>query len=61
MFKELMTNSSLLDLPVLVMLLFIGVFCGVIAWVYSKKRRGHYQSMSMMPLEDGDEREENLR
>jgi cbb3-type cytochrome oxidase subunit 3 len=52
MFEKLFSPSGLLDLPVVVMLAFFAVFLGVVAFVFARRRRGHYDEMARMPLND---------
>ncbi len=52
MFENLFSASTLLTVPVLVMLGFFAVFVGVVVWVFSRRRRTHYDEMSRMPLDD---------
>lgn len=52
MFQNLFSVSTLLDLPVVVMLGFIAVFLGVVAWVLTRRRSAHYDEMARLPLED---------
>jgi hypothetical protein len=52
MFQELFKHSQLLDLPILSMVLFMATFALVIAWVFAKRRKVHYESLSLLPIED---------
>ena len=52
MFQNLFSASTLLDLPVVVMLGFIAVFLGVVVWVMARRRTGHYDEMARLPLDD---------
>ena len=52
MFKDLFSDSLLLDLPVVSMLGFFAVFVGVCIWVSARKRGAHYDRMSQLPLDE---------
>ena len=51
MFTEFLQSSSILDLPVLAMLFFIGVFAAVLARALSKRRSADYARMARLPLD----------
>ena len=51
MFEKLFEGSRIMTLPVLSMLLFIAVFCGVLLWVLRGRKREHWERMSRLPLE----------
>ncbi len=55
MFKHLFQASDLLDVPVLVMLFFLGVFGAVLFRVLSRRRQSHYRAMARLPLELGED------
>ncbi len=55
MFSELMKSSHLLDLPLIGMFLFIGVFVGTLIWVLRKSQGERYASMSQLPLSHDSE------
>ena len=52
MFQELFKESSLLDLPVVVLVAFFATFVGVVLWVTARKRGDRYDQLSRMPLDD---------
>jgi len=52
MFKDLFTNASLLDLPVVAMLGFLFVFLASVWCVTRKHRSNHYDAMSRLPLDE---------
>ncbi len=56
MYRELMSHSTLLALPILALVLFIAVFTGIVIRTY-RKRAGDYDDLAQLPLgtEDGDE------
>lgn len=54
MWKDLFSTAAMLDLPLVVMFFFMGVFFVVLARVFSKKRRPHYDHMSRLPLDESE-------
>ena len=51
MLKELFGSSTLLDVPVFVMLFFMLIFVVVLARVASRRRSPHYRAMAQLPLD----------
>lgn len=41
-----------LDLTLLAMLLFLGVYLGWCGWAFSRKRKRNFDELSHLPLED---------
>lgn len=56
MYRELMTHSTLLALPLLALFLFIAVFTAIVVRTY-RKRAAHYDDLARLPFgtEDDDE------
>jgi cbb3-type cytochrome oxidase subunit 3 len=56
MYRELMSHSTLLALPLLALVLFICVFFGIVLRTY-RKRAAEYDDLARLPLatEEGDE------
>ena len=52
MFKALFQEATLLQLPLLGLLFFVGVFAVVIARVWVRGRHGGYADAARMPLAD---------
>ena len=52
MLRELFQGSSLLDLPVIAMLVFLAIFLGVLVWVLRRTRTPHFERMAALPLDD---------
>ena len=52
MFRKLFEDSTLLDVPVVTMLFFFGVFVTVLIWVLRRSRSAHFDRMSKLPLDD---------
>lgn len=60
MFRELLNATSLFDLPLLAMCLFVAMFLGVLVHVAQRRRRPQFDHMSTLPLDadTGDRRTE---
>jgi len=55
MFREVMQHNTIVDLPLIALILFIVVFASVVIRVLLKGRHNAtYQYMANMPLDDGD-------
>lgn len=53
MYKAFYAGSDLLHLPLLTLFLFLGIFVGVVAWVYVVRRRDpRFDELANLPLRD---------
>ncbi|CAN5289452.1 hypothetical protein BH09MYX1_BH09MYX1_59620 [soil metagenome] len=56
MYRELMSHSSLLGLPLLALFLFIVVFAGIVIRTF-RQRAADYDDLAKLPLSPGDDDE----
>ena len=55
MYRSFYEGSDLLHLPLLALVLFLGIFVGVVAWVYVVRRRDpRFDELAHMPLQDDE-------
>ena len=50
MMREALSHFPMAWLPCLGMVIFLAVFLGVVAWVYSKQAKNVYQHLEQLPL-----------
>lgn len=55
MIREFLTHSPALSLPLAAMLLFIGLFAGVVWFASRRRAAAEFNHMAALPLEDGEE------
>jgi cbb3-type cytochrome oxidase subunit 3 len=53
MFRDFFGSGSWFDLPLIAMALFVAIFLTVVLRVFQRARRGEYERMASLPLEDG--------
>ena len=56
MYRELMSHSTLLGLPLLALFLFIAVFAAIVVRTY-RQRAAHYDDLARLPFESEDDDE----
>ncbi len=47
-----LANYKLVFLNCIALVLFFGIFCGALAWIYRKSSKEFYDYMKSLPLED---------
>ena len=52
MWKSFYAGMEFTYLPLFTLILFLAVFFGVVAWVYGLRRRGDFDAMASLPLND---------
>lgn len=57
MYRELMTHSTLLGLPLLALFLFIAVFTGIVVRTY-RRRAAAYDDLASLPLGNDTENDD---
>ncbi|NJK89062.1 MAG: cbb3-type cytochrome c oxidase subunit 3 [Myxococcales bacterium] len=50
--SEIMSNMDLSFYPQIALVIFLGVFIGVLVQVFSKKKTKEYEEAARLPLED---------
>lgn len=50
--QAILTHFPHLNLSVVAMVIFLAVFLGWCLWTFAPKRKGHFDQMSNLPLED---------
>ena len=53
MYAQFYAGSRLVDLPLFALLLFVATFVAVLVRTSVAKRRGDFESVARLPLEDG--------
>jgi len=53
MYAQFYAGSRLIDLPLFALLLFVVTFVGVLVRTSVAKRRGDFESVARLPLDDG--------
>lgn len=54
MIRQALAYFPMMDLVLVGQLLFLGLFLGVVAWVFRKGSSKFYDSLSRVPLEDNE-------
>ncbi len=57
MYAKLFQNFNMPYLPTLALLLFLGLFIGILFWTFSAKTRTIIKQVQNLPLEEGENNE----
>jgi len=55
MIREALSHLHWTTLPIISMMMFVGVFLGVLLWVYRRESGKVYHEMEQLPLENNAE------
>lgn len=55
MYREFFRHSTVLSLPMIAMMLFVGAFIGVVLYAARRRAAPEFEEMAAMPLEDREE------
>lgn len=54
MFKEVLARMDLATAPSVALVLFMGLFVGVAAWLVLSRNDRHFDQMNKLPLDGGE-------
>ncbi|MCB9739266.1 MAG: cbb3-type cytochrome c oxidase subunit 3 [Deltaproteobacteria bacterium] len=54
MFKEVLARMDLATAPSVALVLFMGLFVGVAAWLMLSRNDRHFDQMNKLPLDGGE-------
>lgn len=56
MFKDVLARMDLAAAPSIALVLFFGLFVGVLLWLMRSRNNAHFERMNQLPLDGGETR-----